>query len=216
MSAPLVLAGLVKRRAQLAGDIEAAHDALRRMVQDLETRTPRSSNSIRITVSKASGPRRSNRRRIGQTGRDDPHMSFDPAASVRAAHVARYRLPATYGTRAQSERPAAFARHAQSRPRSGYSGTRAWSARDRGQASIYLKIAVGNRGQAVTRHAVCSAGSVPSRYNVILRLGGAPDLLGRDGRPFSEGGVGGGARRSTGAKALRITQSTLGSGLTAT
>jgi hypothetical protein len=36
MSAPLVLAGLVKRRAQLAGDIEAAHEALRRMVLDLE------------------------------------------------------------------------------------------------------------------------------------------------------------------------------------
>jgi hypothetical protein len=36
MSTPLVLAGLIKRRAQLAGDIEAAHDALRRMVQDLE------------------------------------------------------------------------------------------------------------------------------------------------------------------------------------
>jgi hypothetical protein len=36
MSAPLVLAGLIKRRAQLAGDIEAAHEALRRMVLDLE------------------------------------------------------------------------------------------------------------------------------------------------------------------------------------
>jgi hypothetical protein len=36
MSTPLVLAGLIKRRAQLAGDIEAAHVALRGMVQDLE------------------------------------------------------------------------------------------------------------------------------------------------------------------------------------
>lgn len=36
MTAPLVLAGLIKRRAQLAGDIEAAHNALRGMVQDLE------------------------------------------------------------------------------------------------------------------------------------------------------------------------------------
>jgi hypothetical protein len=36
MSMPLVLAGLIKRRAQLAGDIEAAHEALRRMVLDLE------------------------------------------------------------------------------------------------------------------------------------------------------------------------------------
>jgi hypothetical protein len=35
-AAPLVLAGLVKRRAQLAGDIEAAHEALRRMVLDLK------------------------------------------------------------------------------------------------------------------------------------------------------------------------------------
>ena len=31
-----VVAGLMKRRAELAGDIEAAHEALRRMVQDLE------------------------------------------------------------------------------------------------------------------------------------------------------------------------------------
>jgi len=33
---PLVVAGLVKRRAELAGDIEKAHESLRRMVQDLE------------------------------------------------------------------------------------------------------------------------------------------------------------------------------------
>jgi hypothetical protein len=31
-----VVSGLIKRRAQLAGDIEAAHEALRRMVLDLE------------------------------------------------------------------------------------------------------------------------------------------------------------------------------------
>jgi hypothetical protein len=31
-----VVSGLVKRRAELAGDIEKAHEALRRMVQDLE------------------------------------------------------------------------------------------------------------------------------------------------------------------------------------
>src|SRR6202000_2119835 len=33
----LVLNGLVKRRAQLAGDIENAHEALRKMVLDLES-----------------------------------------------------------------------------------------------------------------------------------------------------------------------------------
>jgi hypothetical protein len=32
-----VLNGLVKRRAQLAGDIENTHDALRKMVRDLES-----------------------------------------------------------------------------------------------------------------------------------------------------------------------------------
>jgi hypothetical protein len=32
-----VLNGLVKRRAQLAGDIENAHEALRKMVLDLES-----------------------------------------------------------------------------------------------------------------------------------------------------------------------------------
>ncbi|MBR0838151.1 hypothetical protein JQ612_33550 [Bradyrhizobium manausense] len=32
-----VLAGLVKRRAQLAGDIESAHESLRKMVLDLES-----------------------------------------------------------------------------------------------------------------------------------------------------------------------------------
>jgi len=31
-----VVSGLIKRRAQLAGDIEKAHEALRRMVMDLE------------------------------------------------------------------------------------------------------------------------------------------------------------------------------------
>ena len=31
-----VVSGLVKRRAELAGDIEKAHEALRRMVIDLE------------------------------------------------------------------------------------------------------------------------------------------------------------------------------------
>jgi hypothetical protein len=36
MTAALVLAGLIKRRARLAGDIEAAHEAMRRMVLDLE------------------------------------------------------------------------------------------------------------------------------------------------------------------------------------
>jgi hypothetical protein len=32
-----VLSGLVKRRAQLAGDIELTHEALRKMVLDLES-----------------------------------------------------------------------------------------------------------------------------------------------------------------------------------
>ena len=35
-----VLNGLVKRRAQLAGDIENAHEALRKMVLDLERAKP--------------------------------------------------------------------------------------------------------------------------------------------------------------------------------
>lgn len=33
----MVIAGLVKRRAELTGDIEKAHESLRRMVMDLET-----------------------------------------------------------------------------------------------------------------------------------------------------------------------------------
>ena len=32
----MVISGLVKRRAELAGDIEKAHESLRRMVLDLE------------------------------------------------------------------------------------------------------------------------------------------------------------------------------------
>lgn len=36
MQHAMVIAGLVKRRAQLAGDIEAAHEALRGMIRDLE------------------------------------------------------------------------------------------------------------------------------------------------------------------------------------
>ena len=36
MANALLVAGLVKRRAQLAGDIEAAHEALRGMILDLE------------------------------------------------------------------------------------------------------------------------------------------------------------------------------------
>jgi len=31
-----VLTGLVKRRAELAGEIEATHERLRRMIEDLE------------------------------------------------------------------------------------------------------------------------------------------------------------------------------------
>jgi hypothetical protein len=33
---PIVVAGLIKRRATLAGDIEAAHESLRKMIRDLE------------------------------------------------------------------------------------------------------------------------------------------------------------------------------------
>jgi len=33
---PLVVAGLIRRRSQLAGDIEAAHESLRGMILDLE------------------------------------------------------------------------------------------------------------------------------------------------------------------------------------
>ena len=33
----IVLSGLVKRRAELAGDIERTHEALRKMVLDLES-----------------------------------------------------------------------------------------------------------------------------------------------------------------------------------
>ena len=36
MATPIVVSGLVKRRAELAGDIERTHDSLRRMVLDLE------------------------------------------------------------------------------------------------------------------------------------------------------------------------------------
>lgn len=36
MANAILIAGLVKRRAQLAGDIEAAHESLRGMIRDLE------------------------------------------------------------------------------------------------------------------------------------------------------------------------------------
>jgi hypothetical protein len=63
-----VLSGLVKRRAELAGDIELTHEALRKMVLDLE--------SLDATIvqfdpdfrSKPSSPRPSVHRTIGATG----------------------------------------------------------------------------------------------------------------------------------------------------
>ena len=42
-----VLNGLVKRRAELAGDIERTHEALRKMVLDLESLDATSSSSTR-------------------------------------------------------------------------------------------------------------------------------------------------------------------------
>ncbi len=47
MADPHVIAALVKRRAELAGQIEAAHEGLRKMIMDLENLDAPSSNSTR-------------------------------------------------------------------------------------------------------------------------------------------------------------------------
>jgi hypothetical protein len=62
-----VLTGLVKRRAELAGEIEATHDRLRKMIEDLEKLDSGSCNSIRRIRLRRSSRRRFDRRRIGRT-----------------------------------------------------------------------------------------------------------------------------------------------------
>jgi hypothetical protein len=49
MADPHVITALVKRRAELAGQIEATHEALRKMVLDLENLARPFSNSIPAT-----------------------------------------------------------------------------------------------------------------------------------------------------------------------
>ena len=63
-----VLSGLVKRRAQLAGDIENTHEALRKMVLDLESLDAtivQFDPDFQVETIK---PKASARRRIGATG----------------------------------------------------------------------------------------------------------------------------------------------------
>jgi hypothetical protein len=63
-----VVSGLVKRRAELAGEIERTHEALHKMVLDLENLDATILQFERISGSKRSSPRRSGHRRIGATG----------------------------------------------------------------------------------------------------------------------------------------------------
>jgi hypothetical protein len=60
-----VLNGLVKRRAQLAVDIDNTPEALRKMVPDRESLDATIFSSTRIFRPKPSSPRRCARRRIG-------------------------------------------------------------------------------------------------------------------------------------------------------
>lgn len=61
-----VITGLVKRRATLAGEIEALHERLRGLLADLESLDAQSFNSMPAIRSRASSPRRSDRRKIGR------------------------------------------------------------------------------------------------------------------------------------------------------
>ena len=64
----LVISGLIKRRAQLAGDIENTHEALRKMVLDLESLDATIVQSDPDFQVETIRPRRSGRLRIGATG----------------------------------------------------------------------------------------------------------------------------------------------------
>jgi hypothetical protein len=63
-----VLNGPVKRHAQLAGDIENTHEALRKMVLDLESLNATIVQFDPTFRLRPSNPKPSARRRIGATG----------------------------------------------------------------------------------------------------------------------------------------------------
>jgi hypothetical protein len=88
----LVLAGLVKRRAQLAGDIENTHEAVRKMVLDDESLD---ATSTLISRSKRSSPRHSGRRKLVESRPDEPDHFEHFAPSLRAAHHVAI-LPCSY------------------------------------------------------------------------------------------------------------------------
>jgi hypothetical protein len=63
-----VLNGLVKRRAELAGDIERTHEALRKMVLDLESLDAIIAQFDPDFQVETIKPKAFDRRRIGRTG----------------------------------------------------------------------------------------------------------------------------------------------------
>ena len=63
-----VLTGLVKRRAEVTGEIEAIHERLKVLLASLEAWTPPFSNSTRSTAWRRSGRAPSAHPRTGATG----------------------------------------------------------------------------------------------------------------------------------------------------
>lgn len=92
----LVVSGLVKRRAALAGDIEAAHEGLRKMVADLENLDAtivQFDPSFKVETIKPNGFRPPSD--WSQPGPDGPDHPQHPTASLRAAYQPRHCPTAT-------------------------------------------------------------------------------------------------------------------------
>jgi hypothetical protein len=87
-----VLAGLVKRRAEIAGGIEKAHESLRKMVLDLESLDATIVQfdpiyQVESIKAKAFRPPKD----WGNRGQMTPAVPVNPPASRRTAHQPRYR-----------------------------------------------------------------------------------------------------------------------------
>ncbi len=107
-----VLNGLVKCRAELAGDIERMHETLTTMVLDLESLDAtilQFDPDYRIESIKAKAFRPP--KDLEQSGPDVPDRAQHPSPSRRATYQPRYCLRASGGAGVGQERSATFAAH---------------------------------------------------------------------------------------------------------
>ena len=110
LAEPHVVTALVRKRAELAGDIESAHEALRKMILELENLDATlvmfdPSYRVESIKPKAFRPPKE----LVQQRPDDPDMPVDPQAGLRTAHKPGYRRPAPDRASPRPGRSAAIA-----------------------------------------------------------------------------------------------------------